>query len=76
MMVQGSITFQPVRKNNIDLVAEIYGACFDEPWPRPVVEDLFSPPVRGGCLLVRPPCNPTLPLDLFSRGSSLKRPTY
>lgn len=49
-MMQGSITFQPVRKNNIDLVAEIYGACFDEPWPRPVVEDLFSTPGEWGLL--------------------------
>ena len=50
MMPLGSITIQPVRKNNIELVAEIYGACFDEPWPRPAVEDLLSTPGAWGLI--------------------------
>ncbi len=50
MMPPGSITIQPIRKNNVELVAEIYGACFDEPWPRPAVEDLLSTPGAWGLL--------------------------
>jgi ribosomal-protein-alanine N-acetyltransferase len=42
MMSSDAITIRPVLKDNIGLVAEIYGACFDEPWPRPAVEDLLS----------------------------------
>ena len=34
----------------MDAVAKIYGASFDEPWPRPVVEDLFSTPAAWGLL--------------------------
>jgi ribosomal-protein-alanine N-acetyltransferase len=50
MMPPGSITIRPILKNNIDLVAEIYGACFDEPWPRPAVEELLATPGAWGLI--------------------------
>ena len=44
------ITVRPMRKIDMATVAKIYGASFNEPWPRPVVEDLYSTPAAWGLL--------------------------
>lgn len=45
-----TISVRPMRKIDMDAVAKIYGASFDEPWPRPVVESLYSTPAAWGLL--------------------------
>ena len=45
-----TITIRPIRRVDMDAVAKIYGASFDEPWPRPVVEGLYFTPAAWGLL--------------------------
>ena len=45
-----TIIVGPIRKIDMDAVAKIYGASFDEPRPKPVVENLYATPAVWGLL--------------------------